>query len=50
MSTLVLLITILDISLERGRQSVSNGVTFESGTGGGSNVSKEYFLKQFSLW
>jgi hypothetical protein len=50
MSILVLLITILDMSLERGRRAVSNGIAFESGTGGGSNISKEYFLKQFFLW
>jgi hypothetical protein len=50
MSTLVLLITISDMSLDRVCRAASNDVIFESGTGGGSNISKEYFIKQFSLW
>ena len=50
MFTLFVLIALLDISLERGRRAVSTGVSFESGTNGASNISNEYFLKQFYLW
>jgi hypothetical protein len=44
MSTLVLLITILDISIDRARRAASNDVIFGSGTGGGCNISKKYFF------
>jgi hypothetical protein len=45
---LVLLVKISGISWDRTRRAASNDVVFGSGTSTGSNISKEYFLKNFS--
>ncbi len=38
----VFMVVVSNTSLDRARQAASNGVIFQSGTGAGSNISKEY--------